>query len=369
MPNSDFTPQQDELARAVEQSAEAIFITDIQRRITYVNPAFEKHTGFARAEVIGCNPRMLSAGKTDVSVYQAMWRELASGRVWSGRFTNKRKDGTLFEWESTISPLHDAEGHITSYVAASRDITREVQLEAQLRQVQKMDAIGRISSGISHDFNNLMAAIIAHVDVLLDDIPPDSDLHPEIELIRDVAVRGSELTRQLLAFSRRQVMEPKVLDLNELIRTTCLILRRVLGKDIHLTQKLAADLCPVRVDPIQISQVIMNMAINARDAMPRGGHLKIETANTIREDALSSPGEKPAGAYVVMSVSDTGVGMDEDVLAHLFEPFFSTKEPERGTGLGLATVYGIVRQSNGFIEVESKPGAGAVFRVFLPQCG
>jgi len=366
----NLTPPLHELSQAVEQSAEAIFITDIEGDIQYVNPAFENHTGFTREEVIGSNPRILNARKTDVAVYRSMWKNLSEGKVWSGRFINKRKDGSLFEWESTISPIHSEAGQIVSYVAASKDITKEVQLEDQLRQAQKMDAIGRMASGISHDFNNLMSAIIAHVDVLLDDLSSENALYSEIELIRDVAVRGSDLTRQLLAFSRRQVMDPKILDLNELIRNTCLILRRVIGDPIHLTQKLASNLRPVRVDPVQITQVIMNLAINARDAMPDGGHLKIETQNLVflNKDEVLKVGGRNQGPFALLIVSDTGMGMNEETQAHLFEPFFSTKTPDRGTGLGLATVYGIIRQSGGFIHVESKPEEGSVFQIYLPAC-
>jgi PAS domain S-box-containing protein len=356
-----------QLARALEQAAEAVFITDTSGTIEYVNPAFERQTGYAKEEAVGMNPRVLNAGIVEPEIYQDMWNRLSQGETWSGHFVNRHRDGALFKWASTISPMLDSEDRITSYVAVCRDITRESQLEEQLRQSQKMDAVGRLASGISHDFNNLMSAILVHTDALLDDMGPDHELQSEIQIIRQVAERGADLTRQLLAFGKRQMLNPRIIDLNDVVQNISRMLRRVLSENITLETRLAGQSALVQADPIQVTQVGMNLAINARDAMPRGGRLLIETGRRMLSATEAEEcGAPVAGAYVMLRVTDDGVGMNEETRRHVFEPFFTTKESRKGTGLGLSTVYGIVSQSKGFIQIESAPEQGAIFSVFLP---
>ncbi|MCX7824975.1 MAG: PAS domain S-box protein, partial [Verrucomicrobiae bacterium] len=356
------------LAAAIEQAAEAVIITDADAKIQYVNPIFEKMTGYSRQEAVGQNPRILKSGKHDAEFYRRMWAVLTRGEVWSGRLTNRRKDGTLYEEEKTISPVRDAAGRIVNYVAVARDVTRESQLEAQLRQAQKMESIGRLAGGVAHDFNNILMAIIGYSDMAIKRFAPDDVRRGYVEEVRRAGDRAAALTRQLLAFSRQQILQPRVLDLNELVQNLTKMLRRLIGEDIELTLSLDPTLGCVKADPGQIEQVIMNLAVNARDAMPGGGQLVIQTANAELDEAYAqSHAEARPGRYVLLAVGDTGCGMTEEVQQHLFEPFFTTKELGKGTGLGLATVYGIVKQSEGFINVYSEVGRGTTLKIYLPR--
>ncbi len=360
--------ERDRLVTAIEQAAESITITDTSGTIQYVNPAFERITGFSRAEAIGRNPRMLKSDQHDASFYAEMWSTLENGHVWRGQFVDKKKDGSLLQIESAISPIRDSRGMIVNYVMVGHDVTREVQLEDQLRQSHKMEAIGRLAGGIAHDFNNLLTAIIGNAELVLSRITPADPLRDDVEEIKKASMRAAALTSQLLAFGRRQVLHPKAISLNQIITEMERLLQRVLGENIELKTDLSDDLWPVRADPVQIEQVIMNLSINARDAMPQGGSLSISTSNHLHD---ARPGaaavEMPVGDYAVIRVTDSGVGMDESTRRRLFEPFFTTKEMGKGTGLGLATVYGIVKQSDGHITVDSKPGVGSIFTIYLPR--
>ena len=242
-------------------------------------------------------------------------------------------------------------------------------MESQFRQAQKMEAIGTLAGGVAHDFNNLLTTIIGNADLALMDLRSDTTLYGHIEEIRKAGRRAASLTRQLLAFSRKQVIQPEVLNLNEILKETEKMLRRLIGEDIDLVTLPASGLWRVEVDPGQMEQVIMNLAVNARDAMPRGGKLTIETANLELDEAYFRYHgvENRAGPYVMLSVSDNGIGMDEEIQSHIFEPFFTTKEKERGTGLGLSTVYGIVKQNRGYVWVYSEPGKGTTFKVYFPR--
>ncbi|HEY1467880.1 MAG TPA: ATP-binding protein [Candidatus Acidoferrum sp.] len=249
-----------------------------------------------------------------------------------------------------------------------RNESQRQQLESQLRQAQKMDALGRLAGGVAHDFNNLLTVIRGHSELLLDRLQPADTLYRSSEQIRKTSDRATSLTRQMLAFSRMQVLEPKVLDLNELIVEMGKLLRRLVREDIEFSLRLGDSLSRVKADPGQIEQVLLNLTVNASDAMPLGGKLTIETQNIIVDEAyVQSRPSVPPGPYVMIGVSDTGHGMDETIKAQIFEPFFTTKEPGKGTGLGLATVYGVVKQSEGFIWVESSPGNGTKFEIYLPQ--
>jgi PAS domain S-box-containing protein len=348
-------------------------VSDLKGNILYVNPAFEEVTGYTRAEALGQNPRMLKSGEHDAAFYRALWDTVVSGKTWRGRLLNRAKDGTRYTEEASISPVHNASGAIVSYVAVKRDITHDLALEAQLLQSQKMEGIGRLAGGVAHDFNNLLSVVLGSAEFALESLREDDPLREELLEIQKAGLRAASLTRQLLAFSRKQVLQPKPLQLNDVVGDLEKMLRRVLGEDIDLVQDLAEDLGQITADPGQIEQVIVNLAVNSRDAMPDGGKLTITTANV---DFTAGQTEAPAGAapgpYVMVSVEDTGAGMDEETIARIFEPFFTTKEAGKGTGLGLSTVYGIVKQSGGVVDVASKPGAGTTFSVYLPRevaCG
>jgi two-component system cell cycle sensor histidine kinase/response regulator CckA len=267
-----------------------------------------------------------------------------------------------------MAPVRNRAGKVVNYVASTRDVTGEVQLEEQFRQAQKMEAIGQLAGGVAHDFSNLLTVIHLSTRLLEKQMQPQDPLWKDVERIQDAGQRATLLTRQLLSFSRRDVVEPQVLDLNQVIGDVSKMLGRMIREDVELEMVLAEDLWPVTLDGTQVDQVVINLAVNARDAMPDGGTLTIETANVVLDEAYAAfhVGAQP-GEYVLLTISDTGVGMDDEVKAHLFEPFFTTKERDEGTGLGLATVYGIVKQNGGHIGVYSEVGLGSTFRIYLPR--
>ena len=356
------------LTMAVEQAGESIVVTDTRGTIQYVNPAFERITGYDLVEVIGQNPRILKSGRQDPAFYRNLWQTLRRGEVWRGTFLNRRKDATLYEEDAVISPVRDPSGQVVNYVAVKRDVTDVRRMEEQLRQSQKMEAVGRLAGGVAHDFNNLLTAISGYSDLLLHRLPEYSTLRRDVEEIRKAGDRAAALTHQLLAFSRRQVLQPKVLDLNAVVTNMGQMLRRLVGENVELSTDLSPSLSRVKADPGQIEQVIVNLAINARDAMPDGGRITIATADADLSPAyaVAHPEVRP-GPHVLLSVADTGHGMDDETQAHLFEPFFTTKERGKGTGLGLATVYGIVQQSGGHIRVNSAADSGSTFLIYLPR--
>jgi PAS domain S-box-containing protein len=356
------------LVAAVEQVAEEILVTDLEGNIEYCNPAFERSTGYSRSEVIGRNPRFLKSGKQDAQFYRELWSKIAGGEAWTGRFTNRKKDGTLYHAEGTISPIHDAWGHRTGYVSATRNVTGRLRMEEQLRQAQKMEGIGRLAGGVAHDFNNLLTVIAGYSGLLEDKLSSDDPLLDYAQQISRASEHAATLTRQLLTFSRKQIIKPKPIDLNVLVGGMKQMLQRLVGEDVEVIADLAPGLGHVRADADQMSQVLINLAANARDAMPEGGRLCVRTA-------IVEPGEGPAaddrealsGVAVLLAVSDTGVGMSYETRQNIFEPFFTTKQRGRGTGLGLSTVYGIVKQNRGHIDVRSEPGKGATFSIYLPR--
>ncbi len=356
------------LSLAIEQAAESIIITDTDAKILYVNPAFEKISGYGREEVMGENPRILNSGLQDKAFYRDMWDTLNRGKVWSGHFKNKRKDGSLYEEEATISPVFDPSGWLVNYVAVKRDVTYEKEIEEQLRQAQKLEAVGRLAGGIAHDFNNILTVIMLHCEASLVRLDTDDPFFQNVEEIMNAAERAASLISQLLAFSRRRIVQPEVLNLNTVVADMHEMLRRLIGEDIELLICRSPSLGNVKVEHRQMQQVIMNLAVNARDAMPRGGKLTLDTMNVDLDDAgeVGRLAFKP-GSYVMLSVSDTGEGMDEVTQARIFEPFFSTKKEGEGTGLGLSTVYGIIKQGGGDICVASAPGQGSTFKIYLPR--
>ncbi len=360
--------ERERLMAAIEQSGETVVITNAAGIVSYVNPVFERTTGYHREEVIGQTLRILKSGQQDASFYHKLWATISSGKNWKGRIVNRRKDGTCFTESATISPVSDAEGRIVNYVAIKRDITEHLRLEDQFRQAQKMEAVGSLAGGIAHDFNNLLTVIKGYTEILTDGFAPDDPKLRDLDQIAKAVQQAASLTMQLLIFSRKQILQPKILNLNEVLAETKNMLRRLIGEDIELVTIAQPGLGLVNADQVQIQQIIMNLTVNARDAMPQGGKLTIETANVdfdenyVREHALAK-----AGPYIMLAISDNGTGMDSATQSRIFEPFFTTKEKGKGTGLGLSTVFGIVKQSNGFIWVYSEPGNGTSFKVYLPR--
>ena len=355
------------LAAAVEQTADSIVITDTEGTIEYVNPAFERITGYSKQEAVGKNPRILKSEKTDPSIYQDLWKTILSGGVWKGQLVNRKKDGTDFYERVTISAIHDESGKIVNYIAVKQDTTAQMQLEEQLRQSQKLEAIGQLAGGVAHDFNNLLTVIGGYSSILLTKLPQDSPHRSNVEEIKKASDRAGALTRQLLAFSRKQILQPKILDLNVAVADLEKMLRRLIGEDIDLLTILSPGLGKVKADPGQMEQVLLNLIVNARDAMPRGGKLTIETSNVMQSPEYAERHVTLPGPYVMLAVTDNGCGMPAEIQSRIFEPFFTTKESGKGTGLGLATVYGIIKQSGGNIWVYSEKDRGTTIKVFLPR--
>ncbi len=355
------------LATAVEQAGEAIVITDRDANIVYVNPAFEQVSGYSRAELVGRNPRLLQSGRHAPEFYAAMWLALRSGETWRGTLFNLRKDGALYEVDAVVSPLRDSHGEVDSYVGVERDVSRERALERELVQAGRMEAAGQLAGGIAHDFNNLLTAIAGYAELLRNEVPDGSESQSDVDEILRASRSAASLVRQLLAFGSRQVLEPAGLELDALVGQLRPMLAGLLGPGVKFEVASAGPVAPVFADPGQIEQVLVNLAVNARDAMPAGGTFRISISSLeVMPDDERSGSIKP-GAYVVLAASDTGVGMDEATRSRVFEPFFTTKPVGRGTGLGLATTYGIVRQSGGYLFAESQLGIGTTVTMYLPQ--
>jgi signal transduction histidine kinase/ActR/RegA family two-component response regulator len=281
---------------------------------------------------------------------------------------NRKKNGDVFLLENEIAPFRDGGGRITHFISTGRDITNQRKLEQELQQAQKMDAIGRLAGGVAHDFNNLLMVMSANAELMLESLTEEHPLRRNASEIVTAARRAADLTRQLLAFGRKQMQSLQVLDLNIVLTEISGMLPRLIGEDIQLEFVPGKNLGKVKADPVQIEQIVMNLAANARDAMPQGGRLTIETANVVADEAyVQRHSIVPPGKYVLLTVTDSGQGIAREHLAHIFEPFYTTKEAGRGTGLGLATVYGIVKQNRGFIWVYSEPGLGTTFKIYLPE--
>ena len=356
------------LVTAIQQAAEGVVITDPSGTIVYVNPAFEDITGFAPHEAIGHNPRILKSGVHDNLFYGNLWKTIKAGQVWGGHFINKRKDGSHYEEEATISPVKDDSGKIINYVAVKRDVSSEVLLQKQLLEAQKMEAVGTLAGGIAHDFNNLLQVINGYAEMALLKIRKGDRSHSELSEIKQAAKSAAELTQGLLTFSRRVESKLRPIDLNHELKKVAKLLARTLPKMIEIDMSLSEQLYTVLVDPSQLQQVIVNLAVNARDAMPNKGKIVIETRN-VRLDSdycKTHLGTSP-GDYVALTISDNGVGMDEQTRRHIFEPFFTTKETGKGTGLGLAIVFGIIKSHGGNIICYSEPGTGTTFKIYLPS--
>jgi two-component system cell cycle sensor histidine kinase/response regulator CckA len=363
------------LNSAVLQSRESILITDAELdlpgpQIVFVNPAFTKMTGYTAEDVLGKTPRILQGPRTDETVMKRLRRDLEQGETFQGEAINYRKDGTEFTIEWQAAPIRDEGGTITHFLALQRDVTSRKRFESQMFQSQKMETVGRLAGGIAHEFNSIMTAIIGQSELLIGDLPPGSALAESATEISKAAGRAALLTRQLLAYGRRQFLQPETINLNRLITNMEGVLQHLMGGGVKTQIVCGPGLHAVKADGGQIEQVIIIMAMNARDAMPNGGILTLETSNvSFEQEFVGRYPELLPGDYVLLAITDTGLGMSPEAKARVFEPFFSTKEVGQGTGLGLSTCYGIVKQSGGHISVYSEPARGATFKVYLPQVG
>jgi two-component system, cell cycle sensor histidine kinase and response regulator CckA len=352
------------LLDAVEQ---AVIAVDLEGRVLFWNGFAGQLYGWSAREAVGRSVCAMAPSLLD-DARSPQWERVRAGGTWTGELELPRRDGTVFPAMVILSPIRDAQGTLVGAVSVSSDLTAQRQLELQFRQAQKMEAIGRLAGGVAHDFNNMLTAIRGNAQLLLADLPPDVELREDVQEIDRAAARAADLTRQLLAFSRSQVLQPRLLDLNAAVRGVEPMLRRLIGEDVEFVTVLSPGLGTVRVDPTQVEQIILNLVVNARDAMPGGGTLRIETRD-LEPDAVEGvtlAGGAAAG-MVRLSVSDTGCGMSPETVERIFEPFFTTKGPGSGTGLGLSTVYGIVSQSGGTIRVHSRPGDGSTFCIYLPR--
>jgi two-component system cell cycle sensor histidine kinase/response regulator CckA len=357
-----------QLSCAVEQSPVSIVITDPAGNIQYVNSRFTAVTGYSFTEVVGKNPRILKSGEVPAGVYAQLWQAITSGQEWHGEFHNRKKNGDIFWEAAAISPILDEAGRISHFLAVKEDITTKKELEAQLIEAQKMEVLGHLAGGVAHDFNNILAVIMGYCNLMTADLGEDSPFKKYADEIQHAADRATGLTRQLLIFSRKQIVQPVVLDLNEVVKELNKMLRRLIDEHIEMTITPGRHLGHIRADAGHVGQVLMNLTVNARDAMPNGGKITITTENVTLDEkqALTLTGAKP-GNYVRLGVSDTGTGMTADVKARVFDAFFTTKPKGKGTGLGLATCQTIVKQSGGFITLNSEPGMGATFGIYFPR--
>ncbi|KAB0665168.1 PAS domain S-box protein [Oryzomonas japonica] len=355
------------LTVGVEQNPASIIITDTGGTIEYVNPRFSEVTGYSSAEAVGQNTRMFKSGTTSPAEYRLLWETILGGREWRGEFHNRKKSGELYWEQALIAPIRDENGLITHFIAINEDITDRKQLESELHHSQKMEAIGQLAGGIAHDFNNILTAVIGYASIMQIKLPEESPFRNGVEQILATAERGSSLTKGLLAFSRKQHTITRHINLNEIVERVQKLLHRLISEDIHLTTRLAVEELPVMVDSVQIEQVVMSLAANARDAMPGGGEIAIESALVDLDSSFAvMNGLGQPGRFAVLAVSDTGQGMDEETISHIFEPFFTTKGTGKGTGLGLSIAYGIVKKHNGCIVCTSEKGRGTTFRIYLP---
>lgn len=357
------------LATAIEQAAEGITITGKDGTIQYVNPSFERISGYARDEIIGQNHHVLKSSKYNDVLYRVVWDALSRGEVWTGYMINEKKDGMPYKVEASISPIRDKAGTIINYVTIERDVTHEAELETQLRQVQKMEAIGTLAGGIAHDFNNILAAIMGYTEMALYDVPEGATGRRNLEQVIKAGYRGKELVKQIITFSRRSEQERRPMRVSPIVKEALKLLRASLPTTIDIRQSIKTQSGMVLADPTQIHQVLMNLCSNASYAMrEKGGVLEVSLADVdVDSDGAALYSGLNPGAYLKLTVSDTGHGMDRAIIERIFDPFFTTKRPGEGTGMGLAVVHGIVKSYGGVLVVDSELGKGSTFNVFFPR--
>ena len=354
-------------AAILEQSMHGICISDKEGVIEYVNPVYCKSSGYSKQELQGAHVDIVKSGKHSKEFYENVWGTLSSGNPWYGRMIVKSKDGNFCHHQVAVSPIFDKQGKIIKYVGMGRDVTRELELEQQFHQSQKMESIGILAGGIAHDFNNLLTVINGYAEMSLSLADYNVELLNNLKQILAASKKAQNLTRQLLAYSRKQVLEMKPVNVNDLVRDMEKMLERILGEDIELKTVFSERAKMILADKGKIEQVIFNLAVNAREAMQSGGKLMIETSlEMLDENYTKSKIEVIEGEYIMIAVSDNGRGMTEEIQNRIFEPFFTTKESGKGTGLGLSTVQGIVKQHSGNIWVYSEPNKGTTFKIYLP---
>ena len=362
--------EREELFRLISENAmDMIAVVDLDWRRLYNSPAYQRILGFKDEELSGAPFFDLVHPDDRYVAEQAVKEATGASQVRTVQYRMRHKDGSWHVIESGTSVIVSAHDKVEKYVIVNRDVSEQRQLEEKFRQAQKMEAVGRLSGGVAHDFNNLLGVIIGYAEFLQESLDPENTLRGSVDEILKAGKRAASLTRQLLAFSRQQVLDPKVVDLNVVVSDMDKMLRRLIGEDIELSTVLGAGLGRIKADQGQLEQVLMNLVVNARDAMPQGGKLLIETRNMVMDDAFVRRYPYPVqpGPYVCLTVSDSGIGMDAETKARAFEPFFTTQEKGKGTGLGLSTVYGVVKQSGGYIDIDSAPGAGTSFKIYLPR--
>jgi PAS domain S-box-containing protein len=354
-------------AMALDAAASGIVITDREGTIIWVNPAYTRLTGYSAEEAIGQTPRLHKSGAHNQAFYHNLWETILAGRVWQGETVNRRKDGSLYTEDQTITPVLDERGNITHFIAIKQDITERKRLEDRLRQAQKLEAIGLLAGGIAHDFNNHLNGIIGFAELALEQMPADGKGHHYLSKVPEIGRRAADLVGQVLSFARKTSLQRTPLDLDPLLQETVSILRRTLPETIAIELEPTHELLVVNADSGQVQQILLNLATNARDAMPQGGTLTLRlTPVTLIEASLGGHPERRLGAFACLTVADNGTGIPAAIRDRLFEPFFTTKETGHGTGLGLASVHGIAHQHEGWVEVETAEGQGSAFHVFLP---
>ncbi|HEY6903002.1 MAG TPA: PAS domain S-box protein [Candidatus Acidoferrales bacterium] len=362
--------RREELFRLIsENAADMIAVVDANGKRLYNSPAYERILGYTTEELQSTSSLDQVHPDDRHLVEEAAGEARTRGVGRTIQYRMRHKDGSWHVLESGASAVLNSHGDVEKLIIVNRDVTARKNLEEQFRQAQKMEAVGRLSGGVAHDFNNLLGVIIGYAEFLQERLDPENTFRGSVDEILNAGKRAAALTRQLLAFSRQQVLDPKVIDLNGAVSDMEKLLRRLIGEDVALSTQLASDLGRVKADQGQLEQVVMNLAVNARDAMPQGGKLIIATENMIMDDVFVRQYPYPVqpGPYVCLSVTDSGIGMDAETKARAFEPFFTTKEKGKGTGLGLSTVYGVVKQSGGYIDIFSSPGAGTTFKIYLPR--
>jgi PAS domain S-box-containing protein len=356
------------LFTAIEQAAASVLITSADGTIEYGNPAFEKITGYAVAEIIGKNPKLLQSGNHDKEFYEDLWNTISRGNVWNGRIINRRKDGSLVYEEGAISPVKDADGNIVNFVQVTQDVTKEVELQNQLVQAQKLEAIGTLAGGIAHDFNNVIFAITGFTELAMLDLPPESTARSNLGRVMEAARRSGDMVKQILAFSRQGETEITTLDLRPLVKEGLKFLRAAIPTTIEISQEIEPDLGKILGDPTQIHQVLMNLCVNASHAIKDNkGTISVELSE-VELDADFTTENPPLapGKHLRLTVTDTGTGIPSEIMHKIFDPYFTTKEEGKGTGLGLSVVQGIMEKHNGAITITSELGKGSTFSVFFP---
>lgn len=356
------------LATAVEQASEGVAITDVEGNIVYVNPAFRTMTGYSSDELVEQNPRILKSGQHDDEFYRDLWKTITSGQVWKGRLLNKAKNGTLFYEDATISPLKDSTGKIVNFVAVKRDVTENVELSRQLAHSQKMEAIGTLAGGIAHDFNNILFAMLGYTEMAQGEVSPESTAGRHLKHVMDSGKRATDMVRQILYFSHQSQPEWGPIAIGSIVKEGLKFLRSSIPTTIEIRQNIEKDLPNIIGDPTQIHQILMNFCTNAAHAMKdKIGVITVEVSEAVSKTDFTKlhPPLLP-GKFVKLVVSDTGHGIPTEIIDQIFDPYFTTKPIGEGTGLGLSIVHGIIKSHGGALAVESQPGKGTSFIVFLP---